>query len=109
MSVPAGSVVLIGISVVVAVMFLVIGYQVRVHRKLNLLAGYDPSSTADPDGLARMAGSLLYVMGVGTLVVPVPILLFPDDVAVALIGVGYVVFLWAGVLTMVIGGRRYLR
>lgn len=85
------------------------GYLIRVHKKLHLLAGYDPAQVADTDGLARFAGAVCYCLGVVTLVIPFLMLFFPGTVAGALIAVLYMACTLAVLLWLVVGTRRFMK
>ncbi len=51
------------LSLVVAVLLLAIGYQLRYRKRYSLIAGYHPQRTANPEAIARMLGGVCLASG----------------------------------------------
>jgi len=51
----------------VAGLFGLLGYLIREREMLHLIAGYDPSTVTDEEGLADFFGTYMYVLAVLTL------------------------------------------
>lgn len=47
----------------IGIITIVIAYLIGVKKKLNLIAGYNPEKTKDPDGLARFMGFWTFIVG----------------------------------------------
>jgi Domain of unknown function (DUF3784) len=52
------------ISLIVAALFLAIGYQLRYKKRYALIAGYHPLRTENPEAIARMLGGVSLASGV---------------------------------------------
>lgn len=92
-----------------AALLFVGGYLVRVHKKLHLLAGCRPEQVVDKEGLAGHAGAVLGWIGVSTAAVPLVLLVSRDDIATALIVIGYSAVVTALALFLTVTSRRYMR
>ncbi len=55
------------VVVLVALHMLVIGYLIRYHGMVEIIAGYDPRKVTDKQGLARWVGANFLLMGVSGL------------------------------------------
>jgi hypothetical protein len=57
--------VVVGIAFILAGLLIgFAGYQIRFKGRLNLIAGYDPNSVKDKEGLGRWVGSGIMVLGI---------------------------------------------
>lgn len=93
-----------------AVLLALGGYLIRGRGMLGLLAGYDPRQVADPEGLARFAGTILYQMAAATLIVPVLITVLSGARVVWLVApIGYSVVILFMCVRLIIGARRYMK
>lgn len=86
------------------------GYLIRGRGMLQLLAGYDPRQVADPQGLARYAGTIVYQMAAATLLVPVLTTILVDTRAVwAIVSAGYAAVVLFMCARLIVGARRYIK
>jgi hypothetical protein len=55
---------IVGVTfIIVGLVVLVLGYLIGIRKQLNLIAGYNPAQVKDPDGLARLVGNGLFLVG----------------------------------------------
>ena len=54
----------------IGIITIVIAYLIGVKKKLNLIAGYKPERTKDPEGLAKFMGFWTFVVGLLLVVYP---------------------------------------
>jgi hypothetical protein len=93
-----------------AVLFALFGYLIRERGIVGLLAGYDPRKVADPEGLARFAGKLIYQMAIGTALVPILVMVLSETRLVWLVvSIGYVAFILFMCVRLIIGAQRYMK
>ena len=52
----------------VAVALWILGYLIAVRKRVNLIAGFDPERTTDPDEYALWIGTSAFLCGAGLLV-----------------------------------------
>jgi hypothetical protein len=56
------------VFILIGVALAILGAFIHRYKLVQLIAGYDPKKTADPEGLARWAGTNLLLMGTITAV-----------------------------------------
>jgi len=88
----------------VAGLFGLLGYLIREREMLHLIAGYDPSTVTDEEGLADFFGTYMYVLALLTLGNVVADLTFGYD---ALRWTVYWIVFVALFLRIVMGSRAY--
>jgi hypothetical protein len=54
----------------IGIITIVIAYLIGVKKKLNLIAGYKPEKTKDPEGLAKFMGFWTFIVGLLLLIYP---------------------------------------
>jgi hypothetical protein len=59
--------------------FAVLGYTIRVRKKVDIIAGYQKGTIRDPEGLSRWVGNNLFFLAACSLVALAGILVFPDE------------------------------
>jgi hypothetical protein len=59
--------------------FAVLGYTIRVRKKVDIIAGYQKGTIRDPDGLSRWVGNNLFFLAACSLAALAGILIFPDE------------------------------
>jgi len=94
------------VFIVVYLLILCLGFLIS-KGKTWLIAGYDASQVRDEKGLARWVGSGVMGIGVNGLVCAVLMFALPDAMLIFVI-VATVVTL-AGVVTLMVWGRRFLK
>jgi hypothetical protein len=81
-----------------------LGYRIRYHRDVHLVAGYDADRVTDAAGLADFAGGILLALGAAH--VPVGLALLVSS-AGSRFWTAYTLLVLAGVGVLVVGSRRY--
>lgn len=81
-----------------------VGYLIKYHGMVHLIAGYDPEQVADEKGLADGIGTFVIVVGCVTTLIGV---LELQGIATAALWYGYVVFVVGSVGGIVVLSRRY--
>lgn len=61
----------------IAVVFIALGYFIKIRKMTNLIAGFDPKKCRDPDGLIAWVGNSLLALGIGAGLLFVIMWLFP--------------------------------
>lgn len=57
--------------IIVALIIIIIGYQIHIKKKLWLIAGYQENSfIGDKDKLAKLFGIFSYIVGIATFLLP---------------------------------------
>jgi hypothetical protein len=59
--------------------FAVLGYTIRVRKKVDIIAGYQKGMIRDPEGLSRWVGNNLFFLAACSLAALAGILVFPDE------------------------------
>ncbi|MBP1928844.1 Flp pilus assembly protein TadB [Methanolinea mesophila] len=59
--------------------FAVLGYTIRIKKRVDVIAGYQKGTIRDPDGLSRWVGNNLFFLAGCSLAAMVGILVFPDQ------------------------------
>ena len=90
----------IAIGALLLVLAFLIGYQ----KRMGLIAGYDPEEVEDKDGLARLVGGMLAVVGVTTLAIGVAIEMISVPVTVQYGFIAFVVLVAGG---PIVKARQY--
>jgi hypothetical protein len=54
----------------IGIITIVIAYLMGVKKKLNLVAGYKPEKTKDPEGLAKFMGFWTFIVGLILILYP---------------------------------------
>ncbi|MDO8841729.1 DUF3784 domain-containing protein [Methanocalculus sp.] len=62
----------------IAVVFVALGYFIKIKKMTNLIAGFDPKSCRDPEGLISWIGNSLLALGIGAALIFVAMLIVPD-------------------------------
>ncbi|RQD83067.1 MAG: DUF3784 domain-containing protein [Methanocalculus sp. MSAO_Arc2] len=103
-----GYILLLLITEFIAIVFVVLGYLILVKKKRHLIAGYDPTTCNDPEGLAAWVGKSLFALGIAAALLFVVMLILP--------GYSLILFLAytagvvpIGAIIVAVGARRYDR
>ncbi len=67
---PGDTIVLGIVFGIIGVICLVLGYQIGVKKKVNLIAGFDPEKCTNEAGLARFMGIMTAILGVVMILYP---------------------------------------
>jgi hypothetical protein len=59
--------------------FAVLGYTIRVRKKVDIIAGYQKGTIQDPEGLSRWVGNNLFFLAACSLAALAGILIFPNQ------------------------------
>ncbi|HTH83185.1 MAG TPA: DUF3784 domain-containing protein [Mucilaginibacter sp.] len=86
-------------------LFLLLGYLIKYKKKMNLIAGYDPTQIADKDGLANWMGGVTIVMGSILMLSALALHYFPGHQT--FIMNTFIASILIGCVTMVVGSYRY--
>src|SRR5262245_3176265 len=85
---------------------LMLGYLIRAHKQLSLIAGLDVSKVRERDGLARWIGTGLLVIGMLDLLISLVVII--ASAGTALLIIAYVAVNLVGAVTLLTRVRRYL-
>ena len=58
--------------------FAVLGYTIRIKKRVDVIAGYKKGTIRDPEGLSRWVGNNLFFLAACSLIALAAILVFPD-------------------------------
>ena len=84
----------------------VLTYLIGVKKRVGLVAGYDPSRVADPDGLANWVGLILFLIGIAIVLMGLGVCLFIEKtLTLILIGVALITTL---VIALIVGIQKYV-
>ena len=84
----------------------VLAYLIGVKKRVGLVAGYDPSRVADPDGLANWVGLILFLIGIAIVLMGLGVCLFIEKtLTLILIGVALITTL---VIALIVGTQKYV-
>ena len=84
----------------------VLAYLIGVKKRVGLVAGYDPSRVADPDGLANWVGLILFLIGIAIVLMGLGVCLFIEKtLTLILIGVALITTL---VIALIVGIQKYV-
>jgi hypothetical protein len=79
---------------------------IGVKKRVGLVAGYDPSRVADPDGLANWVGLILFLIGIAIVLMGLGVCLFIEKtLTLILIGVALITTL---VIALIVGIHKYV-
>jgi len=81
-----------------------LGYRIRYRGDVFLVAGYDPESVTDPEGLGDFVGGVVLALGGVTAVYAVGLLADPPD---RWFWGSYLVVFAVAILVLQVRGRRY--
>jgi len=59
--------------------FVVLGYTIRVRKRVDIIAGYQKGTIRDPEGLSRWVGNNLFFLAGCSLAALAGILVFPNQ------------------------------
>ena len=84
----------------------VLAYLIGVKKRVGLVAGYDPSRVADPDGLANWVGLILFLIGIAIVLMGLGVCLFIEKtLTLILIGVALIT---TQVIALIVGIQKYV-
>ncbi|MGG0657069.1 DUF3784 domain-containing protein [Rummeliibacillus pycnus] len=84
--------------IVVALIIIIIGYQIHIKKKLWLIAGYQEDSfIGDKDKLAKLFGIFSYIVGITTIILP-----FGLEFLGEISGIIYAVFICVGTVAVLV-------
>ena len=89
----------------IAIVFVALGYMIKVKRKTSLIAGYDPKTCADPEGLIAWVGNSLIALGLGAAVIFVAMLIAPEYSVILFLAYTAGVVPIAAIITAVVARR----
>ncbi|MEI4800852.1 DUF3784 domain-containing protein [Bacillus sp. FJAT-51639] len=87
--------------IVIALIMIIMGYQIHIKKKLWLIAGYQEETfVGDKERLAKVSGVFLYVVGITTFLLPFGLESIGDIVAIT-----YAVLVILGILLVIVWGN----
>ncbi len=93
------------VTILIGLLFLLIGYLVRSKQMVEIIAGYDPNKVKDEKGLAKWVGSNLLLMGLLGLLIGGLGFIFPQINTILVIGFGVVIVILA--IRTAFGCKKY--
>jgi peptidoglycan/LPS O-acetylase OafA/YrhL len=84
-----------------------LGFRIRAHGDVHLIAGYDSQRVKNPTGLARFVGGVCFALSFAAFAVAVG--LFTRRIALETLMIGFAAVVVAAIVLILVGRSRYER